>query len=459
MKILQIAYYYPPMGGAGVQRALKFSKYLPIYGVKPVILACDDPCYVRDDTFLQEIPREIDVHRIKFTPWMSRMATRRRSDKNGAPTSSLTHLSRISTSIQKRLREIILLSARSLQMPDDAAAWAHQALKKARQIIRESAENGEPIELIMSSAPPVSTHMLGERLALEFNLPWIIDFRDLWTDNPSYDLPFWRKILDRRTEERWLARATGVITVTPTWHRMLASRVPPGVLTAFIPNGYDEADFLTQSTLAQKNSDFTIVHTGTFYGPRDPHALLEGLKRYLTNPQKPSHNLRVRLIGNIGARFLHAFQVFEQQFPGIVEIIPYVPHAHALAELDSADALLLVVGGNGRGDAVRGWLPGKIFEYLRVGKPILMLGDPDGDAAHLIRRHSRGLVIRSEDVDGLTNAFHTLASSRLKDPAEGNEEIQPVTTFERRELSRQLANFIRECQQRHVQTHRRKKYG
>lgn len=461
MKILQITYYYPPMGGAGVQRALKFSKYLPRHGVTPIVLACCDPYYVHDETLLREVPEGLEVHRIKFSPWLARIAAQRRIGNDGRSTRTSTKPLGITTQVRMALRNAVLRNVRTLQIPDDAASWARQALQKARQVIHDHAARGEPIELIMSSAPPASTHVLGERLAREFDLPWVIDFRDLWTDNPAYDLPTWRHAWDRRTEQRWLTRATGVVTVTPSWREMLASRLPIEAAVAFIPNGYDEADFTELPQPVHDPEFFTIVHTGTFYGPRDPDVLLEGIARYLTNSpsgvKANNRSLRFRLIGNMGSRFLHALQTFEKRFPGVVQTVPYVPHAEALAELASADALLLVVGVGGQGNAARGWLPGKIFEYLRIGKPVLTLGDPAGDAAALIRRHANGVVIKSDDAEGLAHALGALVSGQLNNRLPNDEQLQPVEVFERCELARQLAAFIRECQSRHLHTSQNKK--
>jgi glycosyltransferase involved in cell wall biosynthesis len=427
--------------------------------VTPIVLACDDPYYVRDETLLREVPEGLEVHRIKFSPWLARIAAQIRTSNNQSSTKTSTIPLGISTKVRTALRNAVLSNVRTLQMPDDAAPWARQALRKARQVIHDHATRGEPIELIMSSAPPASTHVLGERLAREFDLPWVIDFRDLWTDNPTYDLPVWRHALDRRTEARWLTRATGVVTVTPSWREILASRLPAEAAVAFIPNGYDEADFTDLPQPAHNPKFFTIVHTGTFYGPRDPEVLLEGIARYLANSpsgvKASTRSLRVRLIGNMGSRFLNALQKFENRFPGVVQTVPYVPHAQALAELASADALLLVVGG-GQGNVMRGTLPGKIFEYLRIGKPVLTLGNPEGDTAALIRRHANGIVIKSDDAEGLAHALGALVSGQLNNRMPNDGQLQPADVFERCELARQLAAFLRECQSRYLHSNKNK---
>jgi glycosyltransferase involved in cell wall biosynthesis len=444
VKILQIAYYYPPMGGAGVQRGLKFSKYLPLHGIEPVVLAGDDPHYVQDPSLLAEVPSGLELHRIRFSPWLARLAAQRRQPaRAGTPAAPAP----LAAAAARPWRDAALRAVRALQWPDDSASWAHRALRSGRAVIRAAAARGAPIELVFSSSPPVSAHVLGHGLAQEFGLPWVADFRDLWTDNPAYDAASWRRALDRRQEQRWLEQASGVVTVTPSWRELLAARTSGRVPVAFIPNGYDEDDFVGLETPHRDESLFSLVHTGTFYGPRDPAGLLGGLARYLDGPRPGHPALRVRLIGNMGARFAQTLHGFSVRYPGVVECLPYRPHREALAELVAADALLLVVGG-GRGPAVRGWLPGKIFEYLRSGRPVLTLGDAEGDAARLIRDHASGPVVDGDDPAAIARALARLLQNRVG--AAVGVPPSPSAVFERRELAHQLADFLRQSRDRHA---------
>jgi glycosyltransferase involved in cell wall biosynthesis len=227
---------------------------------------------------------------------------------------------------------------------------------------------------------------------------------------------------------------------------MLAAR-PGAAPVAFIPNGYDEDDFAGLPSRPREPGVFTLVHTGTFYGPRDPAGLLGGVERYLqaaAAARDGRPRLRVRLVGNMGARFAAAVAAFGQQHPGVVETVPYLPHREALAELVAADALVLVVGG-GRGPAVSGWLPGKIFEYLRAGQPVLTLGDPAGDAAQLIARHGRGVVADPDDAAAIASALDTLVRGRADATIAAHEAPSAVSVFERRVLAGQLADALREA--------------
>lgn len=437
MKILQVAYYYPPMGGAGVQRALKFSRYLPEFGVQPIVLAAHDPAYVADASLASEIPPGVAVHRVEHRPLLGTLAQWRRSRGGSAAPPSARPASSAAPHRGSAWRDAALRAYAALQFPDDKAMWARRAERRACEILQH-----DQVDLVFTSSPPVSAHRLGARLARRFGVPWVADFRDLWTDNPGYAAPAWRHALDRRSETAWLRGARGIVTVTPSWRDMLAQRVDGACPVAFIPNGYDEADFATLAPQARGDRVFRLVHTGTFYGPRDPAALLDGVATYLRSAPAHAPPLRVRLVGNIGARFEATLSQFDVRHPGVVERVAYLPHHVALAELMAADALLLVVGG-GNDAASAGWLPGKIFEYLRVGKPVLLLGHEQGDAAELVRRHSSGWVVGASQPERIAQALHAMVSGR--DTAAAAAPRDGIARFERRALAGQLAAFLTDC--------------
>ncbi|MDP1650923.1 MAG: glycosyltransferase, partial [Rubrivivax sp.] len=342
-----------------------------------------------------------------------------------------------------RLRDAALGAYASVHFPDDKAAWARRARAPALALLRE-----ERFDLVFSTAPPMSAHALAARLARQAGLPWVADYRDLWTENPGYVAPAWRRALDRRTEAAWLEQAAGVVTVTPSWQRLLAARLGPGRAVAFIPNGYDEADFAALAVPRRDDGVFRLVHTGAFYGPRDPGTLLEALALYLRDAPPAARPLRLRLVGPMGSRFAQRLQAFEAQHPGVVEQRPYVPHHEALAEMMAADALLLVVGAgdDSRGrEVVAGTLPGKIFEYLRTARPLLLLGDEAGDAAALLRRHGRGWVADETQPRAIAAALQQMMQAT---PALAAAPAAGVAAFERRALAGELACFLRQCRDR-----------
>lgn len=439
MKVLLITYYYPPMGGAGVQRALKFSKYLGEFGITPVVLAAHDPSYTRDESLLAEVPSGMKVLRIEHRPLLQRLLARRTAHAAAKPAAGSARATG-----SRRLRDAALGAYAAIRFPDDKADWARRAFEPALALLRD-----EGIDLIFSTAPPMSTHALAFRLAQRTGLPWVADYRDLWTENPGYVAPGWRRALDRRTEAAWLRRAAGIVTVTPSWQQAFAQRLGAACPAVCIPNGYDEADFEALPTVERTDDAFRLVHTGSFYGPRDPGTLLDGVAAYLRAAAPSNRRLVLRLVGSMGQRFAQRLARFEIEHPGVIEHLPYRPHREALLEMQAADALLLVVGaGQGvqHGAVVAGTLPGKVFEYLRADRPILLLGDEHGDAAQLVRQHAAGWIADETRPERIAHALHEMMRPGTSPARPSTAE---VVAFERRALAGELAGFLRRCRAAH----------
>jgi glycosyltransferase involved in cell wall biosynthesis len=433
MKVLLLAYYYPPMGGAGVQRALKFSKYLGECGVQTTVLAGHDPAYTADASLVAEIPASVDVHRVEHQPLLQRLvawrAQRAGGQASGAPAAAATGRSTV--------RDAALAAYASLQFPDDKSGWARRAHATAQRLVRE-----QGIQLIFSSAPPMSSHALAARLSRECGVPWVADWRDLWTGNPAYRAPAWRRPIDRRLEQRWLASAAGAVAVTPTLQRVLAAQAAGRCEVALIPNGYDEADFDAVDALSHADGAFRVVHAGTLYGHQSPQPLLAAADALLARRPALAARLRLRFVGLVGARFEPLLADFAARYPGVLERTGFVEHRQAVAEMLGADLLLLIIGG---GVGARGVLSGKIFEYLRARRPVLLVGPTDGDAAQLLRAHAACRVAEETDTAGIAAALEAaLAGDGAFPPPSAAPE-----TFERRALTQQLAVFLQRCLERH----------
>jgi glycosyltransferase involved in cell wall biosynthesis len=287
----------------------------------------------------------------------------------------------------------------------------------------------------------MSSHGLAMRLSRACGVPWVADFRDLWTDNPAYAAPAWRRAWDRRLESRWLASAAGVITVTPTLRDVLARRVPPSCPVALIHNGYDEIDFAAVAAAAKAPGTFRVVHAGTLYGHQSPRELLAAAQTLLEAEPTLAMRLRLRFVGLVGGRFEPMLAQFEARFPGVLERTGFVEHRRAVGEMLAADLLLLIIGG---GEAARGVLSGKIFEYLRAGRPVLLVGPPDGDAAQLLRAHARCQVCQEGDTAGIARALG-VALAGMQPPLPPGAAPE---AFERRALTRRLAAFLQDCLRR-----------
>jgi len=431
MRILMFTYFYPPLGGAGVQRSLKFSKYLPELGIMPIVISADSSAYTQDHSLLSEVPPGMQVVRVPHTPALTRLMAFAKKPAGTRKVSAAPALKGPDQAGTAKLwRDRALRAFGSFQYPDDKAAWVRLAEQAALRVMERT-----PIDLVYSSSPPVSAHIAAMRVARHAQVPWVADFRDLWTANPDYIAPGWRRMLDRRLESRLLATANGIVTVSENLAAVLAARAGSGVPVQSIPNGYDEADFAGITVGEQEPKRFRIVHAGTFYGSRSPESFLRGVEQLLEREPAARDRLRIRLVGNVGSRFEPLLASFEARIPGVLERTGYVEHQRALAEIMSADALLLVIGGDNEGAA--GVMTGKLFEYLRTGRPILLMGALGGEAARLIRDAGAGETLGHDETSNVAALLSRWMAGAAPQPV-----AERAAAYERRALTCQLGAFL-----------------
>jgi len=406
-RLLIISFFFPPFGGAGVQRALKFAKYLPYFGWSPVVLTVDARYAQLQDLSLQdELPDNISVERTramllpKWLPW--------------------------------RVRKFL---TRWLLLVDEQLGWYPLAIQRARKLLNEG-----NIHAIYSTSPPFTAHLIGNKLAEMSRLPWIADFRDPWVGNFSLRFPTRvHESIATKIEGRVVRDARRVIVVSEQMRQALLSRNPELDHNQVIslPNGYDQTDFVDIRPFDYPGGKMTIVYTGTFYARvHTPQLFLQALKSSLERNLIPRHQIQVYLVGNIGKTALE--MVAEMGLSDIVYTPGYLPHRQSLAYLLGADVLLFIIGNAPGSEAV---LTGKIFEYLASRKPILAI-TPPGAAADLITQAQAGIVIHSNNYgdisDRLVELFHRWQSGELN--------IQPdndlIYRFERRNLTGELAAIL-----------------
>jgi glycosyltransferase involved in cell wall biosynthesis len=382
--VLIVSYYFPPSGGAGVQRVLKFVKYLPSYGWKPVVLTVpeDADFPARDPSLFAEIPPEAEVHRARILePYrLYRKWTGRSKD---VAIDIAANAGRTGGSGRERLAEWI---RSTFFIPDARRFWKGPAVAMGSRLL-----SGGGIDLILSSAPPYTCHLIGRDLARRFRIPWIADFRDSWVGWLS--APKRRglaDIADRRLERAVLSGADRILTVSEGVRDDLLSRSPdvPPERLRIIPNGFDAADF--EGLVARPARDaFVLTYTGSMYGKRNPLPLLEAAKAILKGHPEWRGGLKIRFIGRIEPSTLEAFRTLG----GAFEHVPYVPHRESLQAILDSTALLLVIDEAPSAATI---VTGKVYEYIGSGKPVLALG-PDGEAARMIRSLDAGAVVAPGD--------------------------------------------------------------
>ncbi len=391
MRLLLIAFYFPPAGGGGVQRTLKFCRHLPAFGVDVDVLAPTDPkWFALDEPLAREIPPETTVHR---TPFLGPRSTFR------------ADALRTATGVRRAAVHARYAYERAL-VPDKAAPWALTAVPAAIRIVRR-----RRIDAIMTTSPPASVHLIGAAVAAATRVPWVADLRDSWLDHPhrTYDSRGLRakRAVERRMARTVARRASAIVAVTePIAAEMRALDGSAAGKTHVIGHGVDLDDFAgLEHDPAER---FTIVHTGAFFGQRTPRTFLTGLRDLLQRRPDLRGRVRARFVGDLRAsdrewaRGLGIDDAWEET--------GFVPFREAVAAQRAADALLLLIPHNkGRGDTI---VSGKVYEYLAARRPVLAAVPPGGAAADLVRAAGAGEVVDADDAAGQSRVLEALVDRR-----------------------------------------------
>ncbi len=402
LKTLLVAMYFPPTGGGGVQRPLKFATHLPELGIETHVLAPTDSKWIHLDEETRPPPAAI-VHRARFVGPKARKPAEELHGTHGV----------------ERLARQATLAGRRLLLPDAAVAWNLTAIPAAIRIVRR-----EQIDVIVTTSPPSSVHFVGAAVARATGIPWVADVRDSIVAHPHRRAER-RSVQLKESAERGVARlvaerADAIVAVSDAIATEMKSRSPRGDVVT-IPNGSDFDDF--DGLPYQSGDRFRITHTGSFFGKRDPRPFLSALA------DSTFDDVTARFVGDFRSSDLEWAR--EQALGERLELIPYAPRRRSLElQRDSEALLLLIPDAGGRG---RGVLSGKVFEYMAAERPILAVVPPDGAAADLIRETGAGVVVAPGDVDGMVQEL-----GRLRDRwRAGTLESTVLSAEVRTRLSRQ----------------------
>jgi glycosyltransferase involved in cell wall biosynthesis len=420
-KVLIITYYWPPSGGAGVQRWLKFAKYLPEFGWQPVILTVD-PQYAsypqRDESLANEIGPDCLVYTTKSFELYN--LYKLISGKKEVPYGGFANESKegLLQKVSKFLRGNFLL-------PDPRKGWNKYALKKAEELIREF-----NIETVVTTSPPHSTQLIGLSLKKRHDIRWIADLRDPWTDIYYYHQfkhTALARSIDRNYERQVIEQADVVVSVSEDVKRIFAekSQLSIAAKTVVIPNGYDEEDFKLKDIPTESRK--IITYTGTISEAYDVDKLLDALVRL---DEKLKAQLLIRFVGKIPI-------TVEQRFrdTGLdIELVGYVDHPKSIEYLLRSDLLLLVIPKVANN---KGILTGKFFEYMASQKPILAIGPVDGDLTKIILETNCGRIYDYSDSEGMIRFIQNVFDPEIA-------SVKPETTerYSRRELTHRIAGLF-----------------
>ncbi len=376
MKVLLVSLYWPPAGGGGVQRPLKFAQYLPALGIETHVLAPDDSKWIHEDADLR-VPTQAWVHRARYLGPRGRRPAEELYGKEGLGR-ALVHAR---------------LASRRLLVPDENVSWNLTAIPAAIRIARQ-----EQIDVVLTTSPPNSIHLVGAAVKKATGATWIADLRDSLVAHPHRRADTYATRAKGKVDEgiaRLVARSADAITCVSEAIAAEARSFSPKGKVVTISNGCDFDDFAGLDYAPGKR--FRITHTGSFFGKRDP-------RPFLTALDESGLDVQARFLGDF--RSSDKEWADERGLADRLELIPYAPRQAALElQRDSEALLLLIPEAGGRG---KGVLSGKVFEYLAAERPILAAVPPDGAAAELIRETGAGIVVAPDDVDGLEAALANL---------------------------------------------------
>lgn len=429
-KVLIVTYYFPPSGGPGVQRVLKFVKYLPQFGWKPVVLTVQDGDYpARDESLLKEIPDHATVYRTKiFEPY--RLYRRFTGKKADAPVDveNIPQGNR-SKSVAESLAGLI---RSTFFIPDARIGWYPYAVGEGLEIIQR-----EKIDAIYSSSPPYTTSLIAQKLSRATGLPWIAGFRDPWTGFLSTPQRwFFPAAIDRYLEASVFKGAT---IVEAAWRGILKDAIKkiPDIdceKLIYLPNGFDREDY--PNVARRTDRVFTVTYTGSMYGKRNPETFLKGVEQAVADGSVDPQSIRLKFIGRFGGDVQNMF--VNSSLRDRIEVVPYLPHSRSVEELLRADALLLIVDEAKESKEI---VPGKVFEYLGAERPIIALA-PEGAVAELIRETRSGTVAANRDLAAIKAAFVECYTNFLYHSRQFEPDREAVRKYDRREITRNLAVLL-----------------
>jgi len=425
---LVITYYWPPSGGAGVQRCLKFVKYLSQFGIEPIVVTVDaeKATYpVIDATLANEIPQNTQVYRTNTTEPFN--FYKKVAGKSNVPFGGFTNEAKagIKDKIFRFIRGNIFI-------PDPRKGWNSHAYQKCVDIIKS-----EKIELIFTSSPPHSTQLIGLKLKKNFGLPWIADLRDPWTDIYYYKRLNHTSIakgIDRSYEKAVLESCDKILVVSNTIKEMFVQKsdlIGEQKIVA-IPNGYDEDDFQSPSTPSA--NEFIITYTGTLTADYEIEVLFKALKKVKEN--NPHIKYKMRFVGGIDPEIMN--DVESLGLSECLEIMPYVTHTESVNYLMKSTVLLLAIPNI---EKSKGILTGKLFEYLAAKKPIICIGPKQGDAAKIVDESKAGKVFEYENDESLSEYLEELSLRWSENP---NIDLgdSDISAYSRRNQTGTLSQII-----------------
>ena len=425
-KVLFISYYWPPAGGAPVQRILKFYQYLPEFGWEPYVLTTQDGDFPFVDESLSKLVRpETQITRSKgFSLHKIFSKLSPKSKKNFVPY-GFTDNSK--NSFMDNFSRLVKYNF----IPDTRYPWRFGTVRKAVRIIKK-----EKIDLIFSSSPPQTNHIIARKAARRTGIPWVADFRDPWTDvfwviDKNTKRWKWIHKIDKRIERKTIARMDEVITVGPSLVEMLQRKTSKQIHE--INNGFDDAYF--SSSDYKPNAKFRITYAGSISKEQDPKCFFDAMEK-LMQKSDFAENTELSFLGNFPT-YLHDLAK-SSSFSEKISFSPYTHFEASLEFIAMSEMLLMMVPRTADNKCI---ITSKLFDYMGSRRPILAFGPVDGDASIVLNRTNAGKLFDYNDVDGAA-AFIGEMFEKWKNGEQTGNNSDEINAFTRRNLTEQLSKVF-----------------
>ena len=423
LKLLIITYYWPPAGGPGVQRWLKFVKYLPDFNVQPIVYIPENPTYpIVDEDLINEVSDKAIILKNKiFEPYQLAGFLSKKETK------------KISSGIipaakkQSFVEKIMLWVRGNLFIPDARKFWVNPSVTYLKKYIQEN-----NIDTIVTSGPPHSLHLIGLKLKEELDVKWFADFRDPWTTigyHKALKLSSYANKKHKFLESKVLNTADTIIVTsktTKTEFQALTNK-PIEVIT----NGYD-VENIPRQTLDEK---FTMAHIGSFLSDRNPKILWEVLLELVSENEAFAAQFQLKLIGKISQEILES--ISQHQLDAYCNNLGYVSHSDAIIHQKKSQVLLLIEIDS---EDTKSIIPGKLFEYMVSERPIIAIGPKDSDFAEIITTTNTGVFFTYSEKDRLKKTILSYFELFL----ENKLQVYPVglQQYSRKSLTEKLVGII-----------------
>lgn len=421
-KVLIISYYWIPAGGPGVQRWLKFVKYLPDFAVEPIVYIPENPTYPIVDPNLTEDFKQLTLlkHPIKEPYRLASFFSKNKTQKISAGI--------IPNKRKQSLLDKILLYIRgNYFIPDARISWVKPSIAYLEKYIQE-----HQIETIITTGPPHSLHLIGIGLKDKLNIKWIADFRDPWTSIVYHkDLMLSPKSEQKhkKLEAKVLHSADQIIVTSPSTKTEFAQLTSKPI--EVITNGYD-VEQIERQPLDEK---FTVAHIGSFLSERNPRILWKALKEICKENTDFRNDFQLKLIGVVSGEVMDTIKEF--RLDGYVQNLGYVSHRESVMEQRRSQMLLLIESDS---EETKMILPGKLYEYMASHRPILAIANEQSDIRDIITSTNTGVFCSYDELAKVKE----IILHYYKQYKEGNLKTSPIGLqhYSRKNLTSQLSKLI-----------------